>query len=102
MNEDNINNIRDTAENNLQVIAIKSYQIVDNDDDTYSVTIKTDVHTLSYPRTRITFCASEAVVFPVRIQVLNNSDGVILDYGLNLAASGSNEGTEQGVSEPEE
>ena len=79
MNENNIN----TTQPDLKVI---SYKIVSNKDkeNTYSIEIETSVHTIVYPKANVVFGATQAIAFPVGIQVLNNEDNILFNYALNL------------------
>ena len=79
MNENNTN----TAQADLKVV---SYKIVSNKDkeNTYSIEIETSAHTIVYPKANIVFGVTQAVAFPVAIQVLNNEDNILFNYSLNL------------------
>lgn len=73
MDEQNKNNIT-----NLNIS-------INEDNETYTVNIVTDSHTIYYPKTRVTFGISESIVFPIAIQILNKDGDVVNGYGLNLA-----------------
>ena len=67
-------------------LAIKSYKIEFNHDKegTYSVEIETSAHTIKYPRAIVAFGVSQAIAFPVGIQVITDEDNVLFNYSLNI------------------
>lgn len=79
MNDNNTN----TTQTDLKVI---SYKITSNRDkeNTYSVEIGTSAHTIVYPKANVVFGVTQAIAFPVEIQVLNNEDNILFNYTLNL------------------
>ena len=72
--------------NENKICNIIEYSIRANGDKTYRMSIKTDVSTIEYDRARIVFGFNQAqsISFPFAIQVLNNSDEVVMNYSLNI------------------
>ena len=67
-------------------IVIKSYRIESNHDEegTYSVEINTSAHTVIYPRAIVAFGISQAIIFPIGVQVIDDNNNVLFDFSLNL------------------
>ena len=87
MNENN--NVSNNS--NKPELAIKSYKIESNHDKegTYSVEIETSAHTIRYPRAIVAFGVSQAIAFPVGIQVITDDGNVLFNYSLNIQSEQS-------------
>lgn len=89
MNENNTSNKPE--------LTIKSYKIVSNHDNegTYSVTIETSAHTITYPRVIVNFGVNQLIAFPVGFQVIDDNINVLFNYTLNLQQEQSDDASRQ-------
>jgi len=71
---------------NKSNVVIKSYRIESNHDEegTYSVEINTSAHTVIYPRAIVAFGISQAIIFPIGVQVTDDNNNVLFNFSLNL------------------